>query len=227
MGEEKSIVQMGGLGGLLAGIVLIISALLLGSSGGPGTTEEVLIRNSEVGRVFLLFPGVSLAAFLLSVPLFLALHRVSKRTGPAPALLGGVLGVSGALVMAANWALILVGAPFLADLHAAATDADKPAILIAAQAWEQVTHGFQFFGGLLIGLAFASFGWALLARPDVRGYGWASLVLGLLVAASWLIVVGIGGETGPVIAFLVIGFLAIIPLFLLLGWKVYSLSRAA
>lgn len=175
MGEEKRFLQLGGLGGLLAGILPIVSLLLAVSLGftGPGSTEELLRRFQDFGRAYLIFPGLSLAASLFAVTLFLALHRVSKTVSPVTAVVGAALGTSGALFAAANWGIIIIGGPFLADLHAAATGADRTTILIAAQAWEQVPHGFQFFGGLLIGLAFVSFGWALRARTDVQGgFGW-------------------------------------------------------
>ncbi len=227
MGEDKSILQIGGLGGLLAGVVYIIGTIIFLSLGGAGTTEEALTRMNDFGAAYLAFPALSMAAFLLSIPLFLALHRSTGSASPASAMLGVVLGASGALVAAANWAMVLIGLPVLSNLHATATDIEKPMILFAAQAWEQITHAFQFFGGLLIGLAAMSFGWGLLAaQGGSRVYGWASVILGLLITASWVIAVGFSG-TGIDVAFVGIGFLAIIPLFLLLGWKVYSLSRAA
>lgn len=226
MGEDKRILQIGGLGGLLAGIVLIVGSVVFVSVGGAGTTEESLTRMNEFGAAYLAFPALSLVAFLLSLPLFLALYRGTKSAGPAPAMLGVVLGASGALVVAANWAMILIGLPVLSQVHATATDAERSMILFAAQAWEQITHAFQFFGGLLIGLAATSFGWGMLAsHGGSRVYGWASAILGLLITASWVLAAGFSG-TGIDVAFVGIGLLATIPLFLLLGWRVYSLSRS-
>ena len=225
MGEDKSILQVGGLGGLLAGIVSITFLIGVALSGGAGTTEALLRKFQEIGRGYMLVVGLGMVGFLLSVPLFLALHRASRRAGPATALVGGVLGVSGAFFAAANWAIVMAGFPVLSDLWAAAPDAQKEMVLIAAQAVELgVTHSLALFGGLLIGLAFASFGWSLLARSDARGYGWASLVLGLLVAVSWVAVAALN-ETGMEVAFLAIGSIVTWALFFLLGWKVYSLSR--
>ena len=227
MGEEKSTLRLGGMSGLLAGIVLILFPIGIALSGGGGPTEALLRKFQDIGRGYMLVVGLGMAGFLLSMPLFLALNRASKKTGPATALVGVVLGVSGALSAAASWAITMAGFPVLSDLWVAAADPQKEMVLIAAQAIELgITHPLQLFGSLLIGLAFTAFGWALLTRPDVaKGYGWASLVLGLLVAVSSLVTAGLS-ETGREGPFLIIGLFVMIALFLLLGWKVYSLSRA-
>ena len=228
MGEEKSVLQLGGVGGLLAGIALLIFLILIGLTGGAGNTEALLGKFQEFGRAYVLVPGLGMIAFLLSVPLFLALRRASRIAGPATALLGGFLGVSGALFTAASWAITMAGLSVLSDLWAVAAAPQKETILIVAQAVELgITHTLTAFGVLLIGLAFASFGWALNARPDVsKGYGWASVVLGLLVAVSMFIALGLN-ETGLEGPFVGIGLFVTIALFLLLGWKVYTLSRSA
>ena len=104
----------------------------------------------------------------------------------------------------------------LSDLWAAPPAAEQPVIVIAAEVVEQITHSFQFLAFLLIGLAFVSFGWVLLTRPGVpKGYGWVSVVQGLVAFLGDDITLTLGG------------FLGTPALFLLLGWKVYSLSRAA
>lgn len=228
MGEDQSILRWGGVSGLLAGILIIVIAITMTFLGGPATTEGLLIRVRDMGRVYLVLPGLRTITYLLPIPLFIALHRATRTPRPMSAILGAVLGVSGALVVAANWAMALVGLPTLVDAYVQASAADRPMVVLVAQAWEQVTHAFQFFGGFLLGLGFAFVGRAMLARTDIkRGYGAASLILGLAAAVSWLIAVGIGGETGPIIIFLFIGFLATLPLYFLLGWKAYSLSRTS
>ena len=123
--------------------------------------------------------------------------------------------------------MIMTVFPFLSDLYAAAPAAEQQIILVAGHLFEQTTHAFQLIGGLLLGLSFASFGWVLLARPDVsKGYGWASVVLGLFGIVTIFISV-LSGGVGAGFAIGAIGSIGGIALLLLLGWKVYSLSRTA
>lgn len=130
MGEDRSVLQLGGLSGLLAGITLIVSPILIAASGGGGTTEALLRKIQEIGRVYLFVPGLAMVS-------------------------------------------------------------------------------------------------SLRARTDVpNGYGWASVVLGLLIAVSWAAAAGLN-ETGMEGPFLATAFFTMVALFLLLGWKLYSLSKAA
>ena len=86
---------------------------------------------------------------------------------------------------------------------------------------EQIQHAFQFLGFLLIGLAFVSFGWGLLARHDIaKGYGWAGVVIGALVALHGLV-----AFSGFPFALTLGGFGGLGVLFLLFGWKAYRMSR--
>ena len=227
MGEDKSVLQMGGLAGLLAVVLYIVGVGLVISFGGPATAEETLVRIQELRAVFVLLTVVAIIGSLLMVALFLALHGFLRNAGPARALLGGAFGISGALVLAANYAIGLTAFPVLSDLHAAAPAAEQTIIVIAAEVVEQITHAFQFLGILLIGLAFASFGWGLLAHQEVsKGYGWASVVFGVIAAVSALMAFVFAGADVSTISSS-IGFLAIIALFLFLGWKIYRMARAA
>lgn len=229
MGEEKSILRMGGLGGILSIILLIAYFAIvaywssIGSMlGGPA--ENRLPTIQEVRMAFPPVTSLALAATLLWIPFFFALYRLLTKVGPARALLGGTFGVLGAFLYATAWVVIMVVIPYLSDRHAAATAAETPMVLIAANTVIELTHSLQDLGILLVGLAFASLGWAMLVRPDIRkGYGWASLALGLVVAVSGFVLAltggrGIGQGFG-------IGGIAMFALFALLGWKVYSLSR--
>ncbi len=230
MGEDKGVLLLGGLAGILGFVLLIVYFAIVAYwstvgvvLGGPAEN-----RLPEIQEVRIAHPPVTslaLAANLLWIPFFLALYRLLTKAGPARALLGGAFGVLGALAIAANWVMIMVVFPYLSDRLATSPAAEAPIVLIAADTVIELTHSLQGLGLLLQGLAFASLGWALMARPDIRkGYGWVSVVLGLVVAMSGFVLALTGGR-GIGQGFL-IGSVAIFVLFPLLGWKLYSLSRS-
>lgn len=221
MGEDNSILQVGGLSGLLAGLVMVIFMIVVVAAGGAATAEDTLIIAQELRAPFVILHIGTLIGFLLPGFLFLALRRILTDAGPARALLGAAFGVSGALIFAANWAIVVTSFPALSDLHAA-PGADQPMIVIAAEVVEQITHSFQFLGVLLIGLAFVSFGWGMVTHPTLpNGYGWGSAILGGIAGAHGLL-----AFSGDDITLAAVAFLGVAALFLVLGWKVYSLSRA-
>ncbi len=223
MGEYRGLLRIGGLGALPAGILWVFALILVGVLDLGQTAEEALLFAQEVGALYVIQPMVYLIAQLLTVPLFLGLHRVSRDAGPSRALVGVVLGVSGTLIYVANWAIVVTAFPVLSDLHAVAPPAEQTMIVYAAEVVEQITHAFQSLAQLLIGLAFISFGWVLLARHDIAmGYGWAGIVLGGIVALHALV-----SFSGFPFALILGGFGGMGVLFLLFGWKLYSLSRAA
>ena len=69
---------------------------------------------------------------------------------------------------------------------------------------------------LFIGLAFVAFGLAMRGSQDFgEGLAWLSVVLGIVVVLFTLLVL------------VFVGVIALAVFALVLGWKVYSLSRAA
>jgi len=225
--QEISVLRWGGLAGLLGGILhmLTIVVVFVGPVGGkePADLEEwVIFPDIRVARV--VENGLYLVALILGVIFFLALYRALQRTNLAPALFGSVLGILGLTVLAAG-ALPHVATAPLSDLyHASGTTSGEQATL--ALMW-QATWGI--FGALLavgffvttIGLM--ALGVAMLGAPTFgKGFGWVSVVLGAvgLAAAVFNIV-----DPPSVIA--AVTFFAIITFQLVLGWKVYSLSKAA
>lgn len=223
MGEEKRILQIGGLAAMPAGIIWIIGAIGVAFLNVALTAEETVRLGTDIYAV-VVYPGMAfLVALLLALLLFLALHRVSKGAGAARATLGATLGVSGSLLFVVSFAIGGQAWPVLADLYAGAPPEEQAIIVIAGEVVQQIDHALQLVGFLLIGLAFISFGWVLRARPDIsQGYGWAGVIIGGLVALTGLV-----GLSGFPSALLVGGFGGTGVLFLLFGWKVYSLSRAA
>ena len=90
------------------------------------------------------------------------------------------------------------------------------------QATEGIFDALFGAGLLLVPIGVFALGVAMLGAPAFgKGFGWVSVVLGVagVVAASVLLV-------DPLSPSAFIGILALIVFHLVLGWKVYSLSRA-
>ncbi|MFQ6012727.1 MAG: hypothetical protein ACE5LS_03675, partial [Thermoplasmata archaeon] len=58
VGEDTSVLWLGGLSGLLAGIALILFPVGIALTGGAGSTEFLLMKIQEFGRVYLIVPGL-------------------------------------------------------------------------------------------------------------------------------------------------------------------------
>jgi hypothetical protein len=90
------------------------------------------------------------------------------------------------------------------------------------QATEGIFDALFGVGLLLVPIGLVALGVAMLRAPDFgMGFGGVSVVLGVvgIVAASVLVV-------DPLSPSAFIGVLALITFHLVVGWKVYSLSRA-
>ncbi len=154
---------------------------------------------------------------------FLALYRALRGTSLAPALFGSVLGIVGLGVLAAG-ALPHVATAPISDLYHApgATPEDQATLVLMWQATEGIFDALFGVGLLLVPIGFVALGVAMLGTPAFgKGFGGVSVALGMvgLVAASILLV-------DPLSPSAFVGVLALIVFHLVLGWRLYSLSRA-
>ena len=137
VGEYKSLLRVGGLGALPAGILWVIAAILFGVLGLALPVLETLLFVQASRIEFMIQNMMLLIAQLLTVLLFLGLHRVSRDAGPSRALVGVVVGVSGTLIYVANVAIGVTAWPVFADLHAVAPPAEQTMIVFAARSWNR------------------------------------------------------------------------------------------
>ena len=220
MAQEKSVLQWGGLAGVLGGIIVILVFVIVGVFMGM---EVDVMRFPDIRTARIVGDSLYLVALILWVIHFLALYRALRETSLAPALFGSVLGILGLVVLAAE-ALHHIWQTPISDLyHASGATLEAQATLVLL--W-QATHGI--FNALLVtGLVFLpigviALGVAMFKAPAFgKGFGGLSVVLGVagVVAASVLLV-----DPRSLVA--VVGVFALIVFHLVLGWKVYSLSRA-
>jgi hypothetical protein len=227
MEQEKSVLRWGGLAGLLGGVLFILAwvVVIAGPVGmeDPVDLAEWVTRFPDIKAARVVENGIYLVALILEVPLFLALYRALRRTSLAPALFGSVLGIVGLVAMVVSTTPHVAHAP-LSDLYHApgATPADQATIALVWQATKGIFDAMLYVGFFVVPIGLILLGVAMFRTPTFgKGYGGVSVVLGVvgLVAAVLQMadpssMIGAGSYFACVIFYFV------------LGWKVYSLSRA-
>ncbi len=218
--QEKSVLRWGGLAGILGGLLFIVVFAVVIAFVGPNPAEPKGFPEIRAART--IENSLYLTALVLWVIHFLALYRALRGASLAPALFGSVLGTLGLVVLAAG-ALPHVATAQISDLYHApgATPEDQATLALLWQATQGMFDALLVTGLFILPIGLIALGVAMLGTPVFgKSFGGASAVLGLagIVAASVLLV----DPTSPIA---VVGILALIVFHLLLGWKVYSLSR--
>src|SRR5215212_269883 len=223
--EEISVLRWGGLAGILGGIVFIVVFVVVIAFVGPDPAEPEgeVMRFPDKRAARTVEDSLYLVVLILWVAHFLALYRALRERSLAPALFGSVLGIVGLGVLAAGALPHAATAP-ISDLYHApgATPEDRATLVLMWQATEGIFDALFGVGLLLVPIGFVALGVAMLGAPTFgKGFGAVSVVVGVVgvVAASVLLV-------DPLSASAFIGVLALIVFHLVVGWKVYSLSRA-
>lgn len=222
---ERSVLRWGGLAGILGGVLFIVVFVFVGVFVGadPVESEGPIMRFPDVRAARTVENSLYLAVLILWVTHYLALYRALRATSLAPALFGSVLGILGLVVLAAG-ALPHVSAVPIADLYHApgATPADQATLVLLWRATQGILNELLVVGLVLLPIGLIPLGVAMLGTPAFgRGFGALSVALG---------VIGVGAATvlliDPLSLIAVVGFFALIAFHLVLGWKVYRLSRA-
>lgn len=222
--QVRSVLRWGGLSGMLGVIfflVAMVAAIVLVGDD-PPTLAETVLRFPEV-KMFRVVENLSyLLGIVLQVPLFLALYRALRKTSLAPALFGSALGILGL------GALLVSTTPHvahtrLADLYNApgATPADQATIALMWQVVWAMIDVMVYIGFLVIPLGIFLLGAAMLVAPAFgKGYGGLSMVLGAIGFAAALyqmVAIASMASFGSYLAYIIF--------YLVLGWKLFSLSR--
>jgi len=226
MEQEKSVLRWGGLAGMLGGILLILTWVVVAV--GPVGVEEPadiagwVTRFPDIKAARIVENSLYLVGLILGVILFLALYRALRGTSLAPALFGSVVGILGLGVLMAG-ALPHVATAPISDLYHApgATPSDQATLALMWQATQGIFDALLATGFFVLPIGLIALGVAMLRAPAFgKGFGGVSVVLGVLglVAAAFNMVASSVIAAGS--------FFAMLIFFLVLGWKVYSLSRA-
>lgn len=224
--EEKRLLQVGGLGGVLAGVMLIpafVFMILSQRPGGTGSVEQTL-QDAITYRTSILV-GFSLffATSLLAIPLFLALYRNLREASLGYALLGTVLGVLSSTILAITVSVYALFSSGLANLYASATTPDQKMVAVSlAQVifYENASliGGLALVGTVFSGLALLVTGGAMRQSTTFhKGLGWMSIVFGVVFI--------ILGSIGPIWPGFFFTQILLIFWFILVGLRVYRLSK--
>jgi hypothetical protein len=223
--QEKSVLRWGGLSGMLGVILLVLVWVVVGVFVPPDPADLAgwVTRFPDIKAARVVENGIYLVALLLEIPLFLALYRALRKRSLAPALFGSVLGIVGLVVMVVGTTPHVAHAP-LSDLYHApgATPADQATLALLWQATKGIFDAMLYVGFFVVPVGLIVLGVARLGDPAFgKGFGGVSVVLGVvgLVAAVLQMVepssmIGAGS------------YFACLIFYLVMGWKVYKLSRA-
>jgi Domain of unknown function (DUF4386) len=223
--EEQSVLRWGGLAGILGGIIFILVFVVVIALVGaePAEPEGELMRFPDIRAARTLENSLYLVVLILWIVHFLALYRALRERSLAPALFGSVLGIVGLGVLATGALPHVASVPISELYHApGATTEDRAALVLMWQATEGIFDALFGVGLVLVPIGFIALGVAMLGSPAFgKGIGGVSVVVGVIgvVAASVLVV-------DPLSPSAFVGVLALIIFHLVVGWKLYSLSRA-
>jgi Domain of unknown function (DUF4386) len=225
MEEEQSVLRWGGLAGILGGIafILVFVVVIAFVGADPAEPEGELMRFPDIRAARTVEDSLYLVVLILWIAHFLALYRALRGTSLAPSLFGSVLGIVGLGVLAAGALPHVASVPISELYHApGATPEDQATLVLLWQATEGISDALFGVGLLLVPVGFAALGVGMLGSPAFgKGFGKVSVALGVagVVAASVLLV-------DPLSPSAFVGVLSLIIFHLVLGWKLYTLSRA-
>ncbi len=233
MSEEQTVLRWGGLAGMLGPVLVVVSIIILATFA-PASPPATCGRPCYVDVSIAGFPAAKaalsvgyagyLAAIILLVVFFVALSRAIQPVRLAPSLFGSVLGLFGLLLLAAGG---LPGVAFghLSDAyHAPGVSLQDQATLgLVAHGVQAILNETDTVGGILLTLGFVLLGTAMGSSTAFgKRRGGATVILGLAALAGIAVIsIAQGNPNDPALVIPV----AVLPL--LLGWRLYHLSRAA
>jgi hypothetical protein len=224
--QEKSVLRWGGLAGILGGIILILSMVVVAIfvPADPPSFSELVARFPEVQTIRVAENVLYLLGLILGIPLNLALFFSLRKTSLAPALFGSALSIVGLAGMIVSATPHVAHSPLSEIYHmpGATLEAQETLGLIWQATWGVMDA--PLYVGFFVGmLGFTLLGVAMFGSPDFgKGLRWVSVVLGAAgLAAALLQLIDPASDTGAV------SFFAYIILYFVLGIKIYRLSKAS
>ncbi len=224
MGAENGVLRWGGLAGILGGVLFILVFVIVGVFVGaePAAPAAEVSRFPDIRAARTVENGLYLVVLLLWAIHFVALYRALGDRRRASALFGSVLGIVGLAVLVVGALPHAVSVP-ISDLYHApgATSEDQATLVLVWQATQAVFNALLVTGLVILPASLVALGAAMLGAPAFgKGYGRLGVALGIvgLAAAGALL-------ADPVSFVAVVGIFALIAFHLVVGWKVFALSR--
>ncbi|HLM90715.1 MAG TPA: DUF4386 family protein [Thermoplasmata archaeon] len=224
MDQEKSVLQWGGIAGLVAAVIFIVSIIYQVVFIGTSTTASgatPVINFPGLRTQIIVGQTLFLVGTVLLMPLFLALFFALRRSSLAPAMFGTIVSFLGIAVLGVESEPNVAMAPISDQYHAAGATAAQQAA--AVQVWQATQGMFNQFD--TCAYIFLSIGFILLAVA-IFGVPAMGKVLGGLSAAIGVVgLVSVALFAVTSATFAIPAFLTFVIFPILIGWKVYSLSR--
>ncbi|MDJ0757519.1 MAG: hypothetical protein QNJ45_28555 [Ardenticatenaceae bacterium] len=224
--QEKSVLQWGGLAGILGGILFILSMVVAEGliPSAPANPTELVARFPDIHLLRIAENGLYLTGLILGVPLFLTLLWTLWKTGLAPALFGSALGIVGLISMAISATPHVAHYP-ISELYqtVGATPATQETLGFMWEATWGVFNAPLYVGFFVGMIGFTLIGVSMLASSTFgKGLSWMIVVVGAAgVVAAFLQMVDPASVIG------VVPFFAYIIFYFVLGGKIYSVSKTA
>ena len=224
MDQERSVLQWGGIAGLVAAVIFVVSIIYQVAFIGTSTTASgatPVINFLGLHTQIIVGQTLFLVGTVLLMPLFLALFFALRKSSLAPAMFGTVVSFLGIAVLGAESEPNVAMAPISDQYHAAgATAAQQAAAVQVWQATQGMFNQFDTDAYIFLSIGFILLAVAMFGAPAVgKILGGLTAVFGVV----GLVGVSLFAVTSALFALPALLTFVIFPL--LIGWKVYSLSR--
>ncbi len=223
--QERTLLRWGGIAGILSGVTLLITSIVLFGfvPKAPTSALELVMRYPDVRIATIVGETFSLAGVFLSIAFFIALYRALRGTSYAPALYAVGLSLFGLAILAVEGVPDVAYAKISDLFHApGATAQDQATLALIWKTTQGLFSQYDTASFVFLALGYVAFGFAMLRNLAFgKRFGIIAIVLGL----AGLVGVYALGITSS--AFAPLGLFILIILPILLGWKLYSLSKAA
>lgn len=232
--QERSILRWGGLAGIAAGLIFILVPVILFGfvpqapagnfkvEGGGQVDPAALVAMFPVSRTAISTGNfIDFVSSALTLALILSLFVALRRTKLAPALFGGAQYVLGLAVIFTETVTQVAFDP-ISSLYQApgTTEAEKTTLVMIWQATQGMFFELDAAAILLLSAGIIVLGAAMYRAT---GFGRAVGGLSMIFGVAGLAVTTIFGIISSLAAFILIPVFIALPI--ILGWKVYTLSR--
>jgi Domain of unknown function (DUF4386) len=221
---QRDVLRWGGIAGVVGGLCSVITFVILLAlvPAAPSDPSALVARWPNVRTATIVGESILLAGYILFVMLFLALYQALRGTSPAPALFGSGVGILGYVLFIVG-GLPPVAFNTISDLYhsSTATATDQMTLAWVWQGTQALFNETDTMGFILLSIGFILLGIAMLhARGFGKIFGWLSIIIALLALAD-ISLFSVASTSFAPLALLII---TVQPL--LLGWRLYSLSKS-
>jgi hypothetical protein len=221
---ERGLLRWGGLAGVLGAIFLVLTAVTLFGfvPSAPADLRALVARYPDIRTANAVGESFNFVSVVFSVVFYLALYRALRRSSLAPAQWGTALSFLGLAVLALEM-VPRVAFSRISDLyHAPGASLQDQATL--ALVWETTQGLFAEFD--TAATIFLTAGYVLLGIAMLRSPAFGNRFGGITMMLGLIGLVGVGVLGISSIFFAGIGLFVLIVIPVVLGLKIYGLSRA-